>query len=169
MARLLKGVGLGAGLVAAGYGVSVAVQVYQASREEERVQEREVVERAAAAIKEKGVAREQGVVGMLQQEVALHLRGVDQLEMELEQARQRVSEIEGLRTAKLKQMSTATAAVEEAERRLAQLREEVHRHHEAAARAAQAARQAHHVYEERRQLVNPLNHPLIKSALGRAH
>lgn len=95
------------------------------------------------------------------------LQSVQTVEAEIGVVQQRLQELKQLREARLVLVADAQAALEEARAKLAKLLSEAKRHQTAATAAQQALTQAHQHTLEAKQGVHPLQHPLVRSFMGR--
>ncbi|GAB4816517.1 hypothetical protein N2152v2_003563 [Parachlorella kessleri] len=158
---VLLGLGLGTGIY---YG-SVGFQVAEEAREEHRLRKLAQTEEKAAQEAESQQQYEQAAVRRLEQQLQLQQQEVTTLEQELEATKRRVSELEDLRSARVKDAAETGAAIEAAGSKLSQLVEEMRKHRNNVTVAQEALGAAHSRMLEKRQLTNPLNHPMVKGLL----
>lgn len=73
-----------------------------------------------------------------------------------------MNELESLRASRLAKLNYSTSAIEEARRRMKQLREDAVRDREAATELDAALKQAKEMTHQKELLWNPANHPLVR-------
>lgn len=145
--------------------MQIGYQVYAANTEEKRLERAYRAEVRAAYDAEAASQREVALVATLEEQLKANKEQLGRVDARLERARHEVKTLEAERQAVVKGGVEAEQGVAQAQSKIQQLVAEVGRRREQAEVAEHALTAARLRSRESGAMMNPLNHPMVKSLL----